>query len=81
MQGAPEFTPRFKKAGSTLQLPHPNFDHGYFVRGTVGYSLGKWYVKASYESRYFKFLENPNNPTNLYNWRSNVITGGVGFVF
>jgi hypothetical protein len=28
-----------------------------------------------------KFAANPNNPSNLYNWRSNMITGGVGLVF
>lgn len=81
VQGAPEFTPRFRANGSLVQLPHPNLDHGYFVRGSAGYSFGKWYAKATYETRYFKFLNNPNNPTGLYNWRSNLITGGVGFVF
>jgi hypothetical protein len=81
VQGAPEFTPRFRSNGSTLQLPNPNFDHGYFIRGSVGYTFGKWYAKATYETRYFKFLSNPNNPSDLYNWRSNLITGGVGLVF
>ena len=80
-QGAPEFTPRWRSNGSLAPLPNPNFDHGYFVRGGVGYTFGKWYAKASYENRYFKFLANPNNPNGLYNWRSNVISGGVGFVF
>jgi hypothetical protein len=81
VQGAPEFTPRFRSNGSTVQLPNPNFDHGYFIRGSAGYIFGKWYAKATYETRYFKFLSNPNNPLNLYNWRSDLITGGVGFVF
>jgi len=82
VQGAPEFTPRFRNNGSTLQLPNPKFDHGYFVRGSVGYNFGKWYyVKATYESRYFRFLSNQNNPSNLYNWKTNLITGGAGFVF
>ncbi len=81
VQGAPEFSPRFRSNGSTLRLPNPNFDHGYFIRGSLGYTFGKWYAKATYETRYFKFLSNPNNPTDLYNWRSNLITGGVGFVF
>jgi hypothetical protein len=81
VQGAPEFSPRFRSNGSTLQLPHPNFDHGYFIRGSAGYTFGKWYVKATYETRYFRFLSNQNNPTNLYNWRSDLITGGVGFSF
>jgi hypothetical protein len=80
-QGAPEFSPRFRSAGSLLQLPNPNFDHGYFVRASAGYVFGKWYAKATYESRYFKFAQNPNNPNNLYNWRSNLISGGVGFAF
>ena len=81
VQGAPEFTPWFRQAGSSLQLPNPNFDHGYFIRGSAGYMAGRWYAKATYETRYFKFLENPNNPSNLYNWKTNAITGGVGFVF
>jgi hypothetical protein len=80
-KGAPEFTPRFRSAGSLLALPNPNFDHGYFVKGTVGYNFGKWYAKASYETRYFKFVENAGNPLGLYNWRTNVISGGVGFSF
>jgi hypothetical protein len=80
-EGAPEFTPHYRKAGSLAPLPNPNFDHGYFVRGTVGYTFGKYYAKASYETRYFKFVANQNNPLNLYNWRSNLISGGVGFVF
>lgn len=82
VQGAPEFTPHFRSNGSTLQLPNPKFDHGYFVRGSVGYNFGKWYyVKATYENRYFRFLSNQNNPSNLYNWKTNLITGGAGFVF
>ncbi|HZQ93629.1 MAG TPA: hypothetical protein VFA67_01390 [Candidatus Sulfotelmatobacter sp.] len=80
-QGAPEFTPRFRANGSLAPLPNPHFDHGYFVRGTVGYLFGKYYAKASYETRYFKFLADPFNPNNLYNWRTNVISGGVGFSF
>jgi hypothetical protein len=80
-QGAPEFTPRFRSNGSLAPLPNPHFDHGYFVRGTVGYLFGNYYAKAYYESRYFKFLADPFNPNNLYNWRTNVISGGVGFAF
>jgi hypothetical protein len=80
-EGAPEFSPRFRSGGSTVFLPNPNFDHGYFVRGTAGYTFGKWYAKISYETRYFKFLENAGNPSNLYNWRTNVISGGAGFAF
>jgi hypothetical protein len=80
-QGAPEFGPRFHKPAGSLGLPNPNLDHGYFIRGSAGYDFGKWYAKATYETRYFKFNENPNNPTNLYNWRTNLITGGIGMVF
>jgi len=82
VQGGPEFTPRFRPGASTqLVLPHPNFDHGYFVRGSVGYTFGNWYAQATYQTRYFKFEQNQNNPTNLYNWKSNMITGGVGLIF
>jgi hypothetical protein len=80
-QGAPEFTPRFRSNGALVQLPNPHFDHGYFVRGTMGYVFGKYYVKASYENRYFRFAADPFNPNNLYNWRTNLIWGGVGFSF
>jgi hypothetical protein len=80
-EGAPEFSPRFRSGGSLTPLPNPNFDHAYFVRGSAGYNFGNWYAKATYETRYFKFVENEGNPTNLYNWKSNLITGGVGFVF
>ena len=74
---------RFRDAvdGVRLLPPHPNLDHGYFVRGSAGYNFGKWYAKATYENRYFRFLNNQNNPNGLYNWRSNLISGGVGFVF
>jgi len=47
----------------------------------MGYVFGKYYVKADYENRYFKFLADPFNPNNLYNWRTNVISGGVGLAF
>jgi hypothetical protein len=80
-EGAPEFTPRFRSSSSLIILPNPNFDHGYVVRGSAGYIFGKWYAKATYESRYFKFVENAGNPTNLYNWKSNLISGGIGFAF
>jgi hypothetical protein len=81
-QGEPEFTPRFRVSVASLNpVAHPNFDYGYTVRGSLGYIFGKWYAKGSYETRYFKFIANPNNPSNLYNWRSNLITGGVGLVF
>ena len=80
--GEPEFTPRFKQSPlASVSLPNPTFDYGYMVRGTVGYNFGKWYVKGNYESRYFKFAVGDGNPNNLYNWKSNVITGGVGLNF
>jgi hypothetical protein len=81
-QGEPEFTPHYKQSPlSKIELPNPTFDHGYTLKGTVGYNFGKWYVKAAYESRYFKFVANQGNPSNLYNWKSNVVTGGVGLSF
>jgi len=81
LQGAPEFTPHYKRSSAAIILAHPNFDHGYFVRGSVGYRFGIWYAKASYETRYFKFNADPENPNGLYNWKSNLISGGVGFWF
>jgi hypothetical protein len=81
-QGEPEFSPHFHRSSAFgVALPNPNLDHGYTLRGSAGYTTGKWYVKGTYETRYFKFAENVGNPSNLYNWRSNLITGGVGFVF
>jgi len=76
----PEFTPHFH-ARAVTTIPHPILDHGYFIRGTVGYNLGKFYVKGNYETRYFKFRAGTGNPDGLYNWRSDMVTGGVGFVF
>lgn len=81
-QGEPEFTPRYRAPNSVLiVLPKPNFDHGYTIRGSVGYNFGKWYAQGTYQTRYFRFLANPGNPSNLYNWKSNMITGGVGVTF
>ena len=81
-QGEPEFNPHYKMSPlATLALPDPNFDHGYTLKGTVGYNFGKWYVKGAYESRYLKFVANTGNPSNLYNWKSNVVTGGIGLSF
>jgi len=81
LQGAPEFSPRFKSSSSALVLSHPNWDYGYFVRGSIGYTFGIWYAKANYETRYFKFNADPENPNGLNNWKSNAISGGVGFSF
>ncbi len=82
LQGEPEFTPRYRPSKATLiSLPRPNFDYGYTLRGSVGYNFGKWYAQGTYENRYFKFIENGGNPSNLYNWKSNLITAGVGVNF
>jgi len=80
-QIAPEFSPHYKASAPNYPLPNPSFDHGYFYRGSVGYTVGKWYAKATYESRYFKFTPTLGNPNQIYNWRTNAVTGGVGFVF
>jgi len=81
-QGGPEFTPRLRMRNPPpIPVDKPNFDYGYTVRGSVGYTFGKWYAKGTYETRYFKFVQNNNNPQSLYNWRSNLITGGVGLIF
>ena len=81
VQGEPEFTPRFLPPKSQVSLPKPSFDYGYTVRGSVGYTFGKWYAQGTYENRYFKFLSNTGNPNNLYNWKSVMVTGGVGVTF
>ena len=86
VNGAPEFGPRYHvPASSPLftnpTLYKPNFDHGYFVRGTVGYDFGKWYARATYETRFIRFHNNANNPEGLYNWKTNAITGGLGVSF
>jgi hypothetical protein len=83
VQGEPEFSPHYKTSPlSRVILPFPTLDHGYDLRGSVGYTFGKWwYVKGTYDSRYFKFDAGQGNPTSLYNWKSNLITGGVGVRF
>lgn len=79
-QGAPEFGPRFHPpVGYTL--PNPHIDHGYFIRASLGYNFGKFYAKATYQTRYLKFNADPGNPNGLYNWRTNAITGGIGVTF
>jgi len=82
-RGEPEFTPHYKlNKLSTPGIPKPSFDHGYTVGGSVGYIFNKYlFVKGTYQTRYFKFLDLPGNPTSLYNWKSNIITGGVGVTF
>jgi hypothetical protein len=82
LQGQPEFTPHYKTNLKALEgVPHPDFDHGYTVRGTLGYNFGKWYLKGTYETRYFRFVSNAANPLNFYNWHSNNITAGIGLNF
>jgi len=82
VEGGPEFSPRFhpSPAGAEPFL-HPNFDHGYAIRGVVGYNFGKWFVKGTYQTRYLRFETNANNPDEVYNWRSDFVTGGVGYTF
>ncbi len=82
-QGAPEFTPHWHRTtANQVTLPNPRLDHGYFIRGTVGYTFAKfYYVKGMYENRYFKFVPDLGNPHNLYNWKTNFISGGIGVVF
>jgi hypothetical protein len=84
LQANPEFSPRFVSSASQHQNPGPtpNLDHGYSAQGSFGYSFGKWYVKGTYQTRYFKFNSGDiGNPNGLYNWRTNVILGGVGLNF
>ena len=78
---SPEFTPHYKAPVANYPLPNPNFDHGYDIRGIAGYVFGKWYAKATYQTRYFKFEPTLGNPNQIYNWRTNVVMGGVGLVF
>ena len=81
-QGAPEFRPRWRSSASGASpLPNPAFDHAYFVRGSLGYNFGKWYARGTYETRYFKFTPGPGNPSNFYNWSTNMATAGVGLAF
>ncbi|HTW59666.1 MAG TPA: hypothetical protein VMD99_16175 [Terriglobales bacterium] len=82
VEGTPEFSPRFHPSPSGAEpFDHPNLDHGYAIRGIVGYNFGKWFVKGTYQTRYFRFETNANNPDDVYNWRSDFVTGGVGFNF
>jgi len=82
VQGAPEFSPRFRtEVRNVFSIPSPTLDHGYFLRGSAGYNFGKFYAKATYQTRYFKFDPNAGNPNGIYNWRTDIIMGGVGFVF
>jgi hypothetical protein len=81
-EGGPEFSPHFKNPPSGAEpFDHPQLDHGYFVRGTLGYNFGKWFVKGTYQTRYFKFNPDVGNPDNVYNWRNDFVTAGVGLNF
>ncbi len=81
-EGGPEFTPHFKNPPSGAEpFVHPQLDHGYFVRGTLGYNFGRWFVKGTVQTRYFKFNPNVGNPDQVYNWRSDFVTAGVGLNF
>ena len=81
-QIAPEFAPHYTAPSSgPSPFPNPQLDHGYFIRGSAGYTFGKWYAKATYETRYFKFSKELGNPNNLYNWRTDLASGGIGVIF
>jgi hypothetical protein len=81
-QGTPEFNPHYRASVATPPpIPNPNLDHAYDIRGSLGYTFGKWYAKATYGTRYFKFVYNTGNPNYLYNWRSDIVTAGVGVIF
>jgi hypothetical protein len=81
-EGISEFNPRYRNSSNgTETFANPKLDHGYSLRGSLGYDFPRWYLKASYETRYFKFSPNFGNPDGLDNWRSDLVTGGVGFVW
>ena len=81
-QALPEFTPHWKNPSSgPPPYPHPSFDHGYTLRAVAGYNFGKFFAKAMYETRYFKFEPTYPNPNGLYNWRTDVVSGGIGVTF
>jgi hypothetical protein len=81
-QVAPELTPRFRASyAGYSSLPNPSLDHGYDLRGSIGYTFGQWYAKGTYETRYFKFTQNAGNPNGLNNWRSDFASAGIGFIF
>ena len=81
-EGAPEFRPRFKVSSKGApDLPNPNLDYGYFLRGSVGYNFGKWYARGGYETRYFKYTTSLGNPGGLNNWRTDLPSVGVGLNF
>lgn len=82
VEGTPEFSPRFHNSpNGAPPFDHPNLDHGYAVRGILGYNFGRWFVKGTYQTRYFRFETNANNPDEVYNWRTDFVTGGIGLNF
>lgn len=81
-RGAAEFSPKYSGKNTLVSLyGSPSFDHGYVFRGSAGYVFGKWYAKATYENRFLKWGVNLANPFNLYNWRTNSVSAGVGLAF
>jgi len=81
-QIAPEFAPHYYSPSTgPTGFPNPQLDHGYFFRGSAGYNFGKWYAKATYENRFFKFSNEVGNYENLYNWRTDLASVGVGVRF
>ena len=81
-EGLSEFSPHYTNSSNGASpFPKPGLDHAYAFRGTVGYSLGKWYLSGTYENRYFKFNQTLGNPDNFYNWKTNFVTAGVGLNF
>jgi hypothetical protein len=82
VQGSPEFNPHYRASVAVPPpIPNPNLDHAYDFRGSIGYLFGRWYAKGSYGTRYFKFVSNTGNPNDLYNWRTDFVTAGVGVIF
>jgi hypothetical protein len=81
-QIAPEFSPHFSNGSSgPSPFPHPSLDHGYTIRGIVGYKFEKFYLRGTYETRYLKFSPGLGNPYFLWNWKTNYATIGAGFTF
>jgi len=80
-QVSPEFKPHFTTPKAGTPYPKPLLDHGYDIRGSAGYVFGKWYARATYETRYFKFSNTLGNPNELDNWKMRQVTEGIGVVF
>jgi hypothetical protein len=81
-QVSPEFSPHFSNSSSgPSPYPHPSLDHGYYLRGIIGYNFEKFYLRGTYETRYFKFSPGLGNPEFINNWKTNYATVGVGFTF